>query len=93
MIVIKKPLIKGKTVEPNKKGITVYGFLVDLNANKIQIKKEIEAIYSVKVQDVNTLVYPRKKAVTRTRKFFKLGEHSMYKKAYIKLFVNFPNTY
>jgi large subunit ribosomal protein L23 len=43
---------KSTVVEPAGK----YLFLVDTQANKIQIRKAVESIYKVKVKDVNTFV-------------------------------------
>lgn len=43
---------KSTLTEPTGK----YLFLVSTVANKIQIKKAVEEVYKVKVQDVNTLV-------------------------------------
>ena len=35
----------------------VYTFIVANDANKIEIRRAVEALFSVKVADVNTLVY------------------------------------
>jgi len=43
---------KSTVYEPDRK----YLFLVDNKANKIQIKRAVEQIYKVKVEDVNTFV-------------------------------------
>ena len=51
--IIKKPLLSEKsyaTISDKK-----YTFIVDLNANKIQIKQAIEEIFKVKVSSVNTM--------------------------------------
>ncbi|MCX5681586.1 MAG: 50S ribosomal protein L23 [Candidatus Omnitrophica bacterium] len=52
---------KGTTLEPNRQ----YLFQVDRRATKIDIRKSIEDIYKVKVQDVNTCVVPGKKKRVR----------------------------
>ena len=52
--IIKKPLLSEKsyaTISDKK-----YTFVVDLNANKIQIKQAVEEIFKVKVKQVNTLI-------------------------------------
>ncbi len=43
----------------------VLQFIVDVNDTKVQVKKEIEAIYNVKVLSVNTMLTPKgkKKAI------------------------------
>lgn len=51
--IIKKPILSEKSYDniPFKK----YMFLVDLKANKSQIKHAVEEIFGVKVKSVNTL--------------------------------------
>lgn len=56
-----------------------YTFKVDKKANKVEIKKAIEAIFSVKVLSVNTVnVLP---------KFKRMGKYEGYKSAYKKAVV------
>lgn len=56
-----------------------YTFKVDKKANKVEIKKAIEAIFSVNVLSVNTVnVLP---------KFKKVGKYEGYKPAYKKAVV------
>ena len=45
---------KGTSQEPQRK----YLFRVAREATKIEVKRAVEEIYSVKVQDVNTVVVP-----------------------------------
>jgi len=42
-------------------------FIVDINADKTQVKKEIEKLYNVKVRKVNMMITPKgkKKAMVR----------------------------
>ncbi len=56
-------------------------FLVNINSNKIDIKKSIELIYGVKVSSVNVI---RVKGKTKVFKG-KVGKRSDYKKAIISL--------
>lgn len=78
--VIKKPLITEKTALATESG-NVFGFSVDLKANKNQIKTAIENLYDVKVLAVRTCITPGK--TKRTMKgFFKT---SKTKKAYVVL--------
>ena len=78
--VLKKPLITEKTSiiseEANK-----YGFVVDLKANKNQIKTAIETLYDVKVLSVRTSILPGK--MKRAGKFVK--KTTKTKKAYVQL--------
>ncbi len=68
---------KGTFLEPQRK----YLFQVDKRATKIDIQKAIEGIYSVKVQDVNTIIVPGKKKRVRQA----LGRTPDWKKAVVTL--------
>ena len=52
---------KGSMLETDRK----YIFQVSTRANKIAIKRAVESIYNVKVQDVNCLVVPGKRKRVR----------------------------
>jgi len=62
-----------------------YSFLVNTKANKIQIKKAVEAAYGVKVADVNTMIYAPKVSSKYTKKGLQVGKTNKLKKAVIKL--------
>ncbi len=62
-----------------------YSFLVDTKANKIQIKKAVEAAYGVKVADVNTMIYAPKVSSKYTKEGLQVGKTYKLKKAVIKL--------
>ena len=68
---------KGTTLEPDRQ----YLFEVAKGATKIQIKKAVEEIYSVKVQGVNTMVASGKKKRVR----YQLGRTPDWKKAIVTL--------
>lgn len=68
---------KGTMLEPARK----YLFEVATGANKIEIKKAVEEIYSVKVQSVNTAVMHGK--LKRVRQ--ELGRTKDWKKAVVTL--------
>lgn len=68
---------KGTTLEPDRK----YLFEVATKATKIQIKKAVQEIYNVKVQDVNTVMVSGKKKRVR----YQLGYTSDWKKAIVTL--------
>lgn len=65
----------------NLSPIGKYVFLVDKNANKPQIKKAVEAIYKVNVENVNVL---NRKSKSR-RLGRNIGAISGYKKAIVSL--------
>lgn len=62
-----------------------FGFRVHPEANKIQIKEEVEKIYGVTVEKVATMIVPGKKRVKFTKTGFQNGMKSSYKKAYVTL--------
>ena len=65
MHILKKPLVTEKVSSFNKDG--VYGLLVDDRAGKIKIKQEIEDIYGVTVERINTMRYAGKKKTRYTK--------------------------
>jgi large subunit ribosomal protein L23 len=77
--VIVKPLVTEKSTTLSENNQIV--FLVNINSNKIDIKKSIEIIYGVKVSSVNVI---RVKGKTKVFKG-KVGKRSDYKKAIISL--------
>lgn len=70
---------KNKTIKKFKKA--KYVFKVDIKANKQEIKKAIENIYSVKVDYVNTLIMKPREKIFRGKK----GKTKAWKKAIITL--------
>lgn len=82
MAFIIKPLISEKmsvlTEKQNK-----FGFVVKPEANKLQIKAEVEARYGVTVTDVNTMVYIGKSKSRYTRAGLLRGRTNAFKKAIV----------
>jgi large subunit ribosomal protein L23 len=78
--IVKKPIITEKT-EILRREFNKYTFEVNKKANKIEIKKAVEAIFNVKVVDIATLNI---KPVTK-RHGMKLYKTSAKKKAVVKL--------
>ena len=62
--IIIKPIITEKMTEQSAK-LPRYGFIVDTNANKVEIKKAVNKLYNVEVLTVNTMNYSGK---SRSRK-------------------------
>jgi large subunit ribosomal protein L23 len=62
-----------------------FGFIVRPEANKIEIKKEIEAKYNVSVVSVNTMNYSGKAKSRYTRAGIIRGRQNAYKKAIVTL--------
>ena len=61
------------------------GFLVRPEANKLVIKKEIEALYNVTVVDVNTMNYAGKNKSRYTKAGLVKGRTNAVKKAIVTL--------
>lgn len=75
-----KPIITEKSSSIIDKNIQ-YTFAVDVNANKIEIKKAVEEVFNVKVVAVRTInVHRKAKRVQRYE-----GFKSAYKKAIVRL--------
>jgi len=75
-----RPLITEKmTSIQEKQG--KFGFIVDVNANKIEIKKAVESAYGVNVVKVNTLRYDGKAKSRYTKAGILTGRSASYKKA------------
>ncbi|KHE70729.1 MULTISPECIES: 50S ribosomal protein L23 [Capnocytophaga] len=62
-----------------------YTFEVAKDANKIQIKNEVEATYGVKVKEVRTLNYGPKRATRYTKTGVQVGKTNAVKKALVQL--------
>jgi len=77
---------KEKTVYAYTKPAQVkYGFIVKPEANKLEIKKEIESLYNVTVTDVNTVRYAGKRQSRYTRAGLIKGQKNAFKKAIVTL--------
>ncbi|MEI6765492.1 MAG: 50S ribosomal protein L23 [Bacteroidota bacterium] len=84
MSVIIKPVITEKmTAQADK--LNRYGFMVEVSANKLQIKKDIESFYEVKVDAVNTMRYQGKKKNRYTKGGYISGRKPATKKAVVTL--------
>ncbi|MDR0185909.1 50S ribosomal protein L23 [Prevotella brunnea] len=62
-----------------------YGFIVKPEANKLEIKKEIESLYNVTVIDVNTIRYAGKRQARYTKAGLVKGQKNAFKKAIVTL--------
>jgi len=78
--VIKKPLITEKTTVA-KDEHNVIAFVVNGDANKIEIKQAVEKLFNTQVAAVNTVKVAGKVKRTKTG----LGKRSNWKKAYVTL--------
>lgn len=84
MGIIIKPLVTEKLTNLGEK-LNRYGFKVQKDANKIEIKQAVEAMYEVTVTDVNTIIVAPKKRNRFTKSGVITGKKSAYKKAIVTL--------
>jgi large subunit ribosomal protein L23 len=79
-----RPLVTEKmSAQTDKQG--KFGFIVNRDANKIEIKQAVEKSYGVTVVKVNTLRYDGKRKFRYTAKGIIEGRAKGYKKAIVKL--------
>ena len=83
MSILKSPLVTEKVSALNEKG--KYGFIVDVNANQVEIKKAVEKMYGVNVVKVNTGRVMGKQKVRFTKAGTLAGQKPNYKKAIVTL--------
>ena len=84
MSIIIKPIVTEKATSLTEK-LNRYSFKVNKDANKIQIKKAVEATYNVTVEDVNTSIVRGKNKTRYTKSDIIKGATSDYKKAVVTL--------
>ena len=84
MIIIKKPVITEKMTAISEK-LTRYAFIVDVRANKLQIKKAVQDLYGVQVASVNTMRYDGKLKSRYTKTGVVEGKRDAFKKAIVTL--------
>ena len=85
MAFILRPLVTEKMTKITDKRPNRYGFVVRPDANKLQIKEEVERLYNVTVVDVNTLLYSGKRSQRYTKAGMIKGQKSSFKKAIVTL--------
>jgi large subunit ribosomal protein L23 len=79
--VIKRPLLLTEKGTRLREGENQYSFEVALKANKVEIRKAIETLFSVKVDAVNTLIVRGK-----TKRMGRgTGQRKNWKKAMVTL--------
>lgn len=80
--ILVRPLLTEKASAGNDQKCPQYAFQVAINANKIQIRRAIEAAFSVDVLKVNTIRVLGKRKRLRSRK---QGKRADWKKAVVTL--------
>ena len=83
--VLVRPLVTEKMTEISERSDKnpKYGFIVDINANKIEIAKAIKTKFDVDVTDVNTIRYKGKTRTQFTKRGRFSGKTAKFKKAIV----------
>jgi large subunit ribosomal protein L23 len=84
MNVLIKPIVTEKMTTQGE-DFNRYGFVVEKNANKLQIREAVEELYGVKVSEVNTMRYPGKRKQRFTKSGVSVGKTGSFKKAVVTL--------
>ena len=84
MGILIKPIVTEKLTAQGEK-LNRYGFVVDRDANKLQIKDAVEKAYGVSVAEVNTVNYHGKRKQRYTKAGLLRGRANHFKKAYVTL--------
>ena len=84
MEILIKPVVTEKYTQ-QAETLNRYSFIVNKNANKIQIKSAVEEMYGVTVSSVNTMVYGGKNKSRYTKTGMISGKTNSYKKAVVTL--------
>ena len=79
-----KPIITEKADRLTEK-LGQYTFIVNKDANKIEIKKAVREMFNVEVAAVNTMVMPSKSKSRNSKRGAIQGSVSSYKKAVVTL--------
>ncbi len=85
MGIIIKPLVTEKMTAISEKNNNRFGFIVSPDANKLEIKSAVEALYNVTVVAVNTIRYSGKNKSRYTKAGIIKGRTNAFKKAIVTL--------
>jgi len=84
MEILIKPIVTEK-ITAQAESLNRYGFIVNRNANKLQIKKAVESLYNVSVESVNTMIHVGKRESRFTKAGVISGSTGMSKKAIVTI--------
>ena len=84
MSIIIKPIITEKITKEGEV-FNRFGFVVDKKANKVQIKKAVEATYGISVVSVNTMNYRADRTTKYTKSGLISGKTNSYKKDIVQV--------
>jgi len=84
MSIIIKPIVTEKVTKESEV-LNRFGFYVDKKANKIQIKKAVEATYGVTIVSVNTMNVRPDRTTKYTKSGLISGKTNAAKKAFVQV--------
>ena len=84
MNIIIKPVVTEKMEKLSEK-LNRFGFIVEINANRLQVKQAVEELYGVTVKEVNTMRYGGKRKSRYTKAGMIAGRTNNFKKAIVTL--------
>lgn len=84
MSIIIKPIVTEKITKESEIS-NRFGFVVDKKANKIQIKKAVEAAYGVNIIAINTMNVRPDRSAKFTKSGLINGKTNAYKKAIVQV--------
>ena len=84
MSIIIKPILTEKVTKESEV-LNRYGFFVDKKANKVQIKKAVEATYGVTILSVNTMNVRPDRTTKYTKSGLISGKTNAAKKAFVQV--------
>ena len=84
MNILIKPIITEKATDQAERS-NVFGFVVNPQANKVEIKKAVEATYGVSVTSVRTMNVRPDRRTRYTKTGIQTGKTNAYKKAIVQV--------
>ncbi len=84
MSIIIKPIVTEKVTKQGEV-LNQFGFVVDKKANKVQIKKAVEAAYGVTIVNVNTMNVRPDRSTKYTKSGMISGKTNAFKKAIVQV--------
>ena len=84
MDILLKPILTEKATNESELQNS-YTFIVSKSANKVEIKKAVEASYGVSVKKVRTMIYGAETRIRYTKLGIQKSKKGSYKKAIVKV--------
>lgn len=84
MNILIKPIITEKATKDAEDN-NIFGFVVNPKANKVEIKKAVEAAYGVSVDKVRTMNVRPNRKTRQTKTGVQTGKTNAYKKAIVQV--------